>query len=158
SKEAGRDHAWLTAGECKSLLPAKVAKGERYAVPEAITDRLCRRYLIDHVRIGGEGEPRRKENVRSQDLYLTGEDGKDDTVHLRLGGAARYLTFGPENGVTDRKGREDEFRIWGVLEYRRKTGEVRRFDVVALCETGHFDEIGKKLVPLGVAFELTAAK
>jgi hypothetical protein len=158
SKEPGRDHAWLTAAEVKSLVPTKVEKGYEYAVPEAIADRLCRRYLIDLVRIGGEGGPRRRENERSRKLRLTVEDVTKDIITLRLAGEASYLSFGPECGVKDRKGREDRFRIGGVLEYDRNANGFRRVEAVALCETGHFDEIGKKLVGLGVGFELSPAK
>jgi hypothetical protein len=157
SQEPGRDFLWLTAEEKKALTPASVSKGDIIKVTAAIADRLCRRYLIDLVRIGGEGGPRNPNNVRSQELTLTVEEA-GERVRLRLEGTARYMTHGPEFGVTNREGREDVFRLRGMVEYEAKTGMVRRFDAVALCETGHYDEIGKKVTPLGIAFELTSAE
>jgi hypothetical protein len=158
SREAGRDHLWLTAEEWKRLVPPRPHVGDRLDVPAAITDRFCRRYLIDLVRIGGEGGPRRPENVREQRLTLTVTAVTADSITLGLDGSARFLTFGPENGVSELTGREDAFVLRGELRLDRKTGTFRRFDVVGLCETGHHDEIGKKTVPLGVAFTLTPAE
>src|SRR5262245_34794365 len=57
SQEPGRDFLWLKADECKALIPASPRKGDTLTVPDAVVDRLCRRYLIDLVRIGGEGGP-----------------------------------------------------------------------------------------------------
>jgi hypothetical protein len=155
SREPGRDHCWFTEAEWKSLVPEKPAVGEQAPVPAAITDRLCRRYLIDLVRIGGEGGPRRPENVVSQELTLTVEAADAREIRLRLDGLARFRTSGPEFGVTDKKGRLDEFRVLGFLRYDREKKSFTRFDAVALCPTGHHDEHGPKTTALGVAFTLT---
>ena len=48
-----------------------VKKGMKIPAPLAITDRICRRYLIDLVRIGGEGGPRNPKDVIAQELTLT---------------------------------------------------------------------------------------
>jgi hypothetical protein len=154
SKEPGRDHLWLTRVEWKSLVPAQAEAGERLTVPDPIADRLCRRYLIDLVRIGGEGGPRRPEDVLSRELVLVIEEATPAQLRLRLEGTPRFMTHGPEYGAPRKEGRKDTFQLHGIVEYDRKAGVFTRFDVVALCETGHYDEIGKKLVPLGVAFEL----
>jgi hypothetical protein len=158
SQEPGRDHLWLTAAEVKSLVPAEPRKGERYAMPAPLADRLCRRYLIDLVRIGGEGGPRRPENVLAQELWLTVEAVSAKEVRLRLTGSARFVTHGEEHGVVGRKGRVDEFELLGHLTYDRQAAAFTRFDAVALSPTGHFDQIGKKLAPLGVSFTLTPAE
>jgi hypothetical protein len=158
SQEPGRDFLWLTATEWKSLVPASARTGDLHAVPPGIVDRLCRRYLIDLVRIGGEGGPRGREQVIVQELALTVEDAGSDRIRLRLDGSARYRSRGPENGTGAKEGREDAFRLLGYLDYDVRAEQFRRFDVIALCETGHYDEIGKKLQPLGIAFELTPAK
>jgi hypothetical protein len=155
SREAGRDHLWLTEAEWRSLIPATGKQGDRVNVPGPIVDRFCRRYLIDLVRIGGEGGPRRPEDVLSQELALTVEEATPTGLRLRLNGSARFRTRGPEHGAPGKDGRVDEFRLLGFLQYDAAKRAFTRFDVVALCETGHYDEIGKKLVPLGVAFELT---
>src|SRR5262245_54384414 len=96
SQVAGPDHLWLTEAEWKSLLPARPRKGERLAVPEPLVDRICRRYLIDLVRIGGEGGPRSPATVRSQKLTLTVEDVSPESVRLRLDGSAHFATRGLE--------------------------------------------------------------
>lgn len=158
SQDAGRDFLWMTEAEWRSLVPADPKKGDRVAVPAAIVDRICRRYLIDLVRIGGEGGPRSRENVVAQELSLTVEDVTPDTLRLRLDGSASYTTRGEEHGVQSPDGRRDDFTLRGSLDYDRKGKVFRRFDVVALSDTGHYDQIGERLVPLGVAFELTDAK
>src|SRR5262249_32896205 len=119
---------------------------------------VCRRYLIDLVRVGGNGGPRRPEHVRSQEMHLTVEEVTAAKLRLRLAGEAKGVSFGPGYGVKGKAGRVDGFRLWGVVESDRRAGAFTRFDAVALSETGHYDEHGKKVMPLGVAFELTAAK
>src|SRR5438552_16676509 len=66
SREAGRDHLWLTEAEWQSLLPTPVRTGEKTDVPGPIVERICRRSLIDLVRVGGNGGPRRSEEVLSR--------------------------------------------------------------------------------------------
>jgi hypothetical protein len=154
TKEPGRDHLWLTEAEWKSLLPARAARGDRWTVPVAITDRICRRYLIDLVRIGGEGGPHRREYVLSQKLWLTVEAASAAALRLRLDGSACFATHGREHGVRGKE-RRDTFQLLGFLNYDAKKKALTRFDIVAFCPTGHFDEIGNKLVSLGVAFELS---
>src|SRR5262245_31196804 len=158
SKEPGRDHLWLTEAEWKSLVPRQLEAGERVTVPGPIADRLCRRYLIDLVRIGGEGTPRRAEDVLLRDLVLIVEEVMPAKVRLRLEGTARFVTRGREYGAPQKEGRQDTFHLRGLVVYDRKAEIFSRFDIVALCETGHYDEIGKRLVALGVAFELTRAE
>jgi hypothetical protein len=155
SQEPGRDFLWLTEPEWRSLVPARAEPGQRLAVPPALVDRICRRYLIDLVRIGGEGGPRRPDQVLGQGLTLTVLEATPGAVRLRLDGQARYRTQGPEHGAPGKEGRVDEFRLLGFLDYDAATKVLTRFDAVALSETGHFDEIGRCVLPLGVAFELT---
>jgi hypothetical protein len=154
SQEPGRDHLWLTQAEWRSLVPADPKKGARAAVPEGIVDRFCRRYLIDLVRIGGEGGPHRAQDVRAQKLSLLVDEVTAADVKLRLEGSARFVTHGREHGVPSKEGRVDAFQLLGFLRYDRQKRIFTRFDVVALSATGHYDEIGEKLLPLGVAFEL----
>jgi hypothetical protein len=92
----------------------------------------------------------------AQELTLTVEEATQKRVKLRLAGRAVYATHGPENGVPKGK-RRDTFDVLGVAEVDRATGRFQRFDAVALCETGHFDEIGRQVTPLGISFTLTPA-
>jgi hypothetical protein len=157
AQEPGRDHLWMTAEESKSLLPVQLRPGVSKAVPPKLVDRICRRYLIDLVRIGGEGGPRRREDVVSQELKITVEEKTANRIRLRLAGSTIYRTHGPEHGVPAGQ-RRDAFQVLGWAEVDRSTGAFVRFDVVAVCETGHFDEIGRKVTPLGIAFTLTPGK
>jgi hypothetical protein len=76
---------------------------------------------------------------------------------MRIEGRAIYRTRGRELGVAAGE-RRDTFSVRGLAELDRGSGQVCRFDVVALCVAGHFDEIGRQVTALGVAFALTPAK
>jgi hypothetical protein len=108
------------------------------------------------VRIGGEGGPRRRDDIVSQQLTFTVEEVTEQRVRLRLDGTAVYKTHGREHGVPAGE-RRDAFWVQGHADLDRASGRWDRFDAVALCETGHFDEIGRKVTALGIAFELTPA-
>jgi hypothetical protein len=155
SREPGRDHLWLTEAEWKSLVPARCRKGDSFAVPGPIADRICRRYLIDLVRVGGNGGPRRPEQVLSQEVGLTVTEVSSERIRLRLDGSARFVIHGPEYGAKGKEGKVDDFRLLGFLDYDARREAFTRFDMVALSETGHFDEAGQAIRPLGVAFQLT---
>jgi hypothetical protein len=155
SREAGRDFLWMTRAEWQSLVPAEPRPGQRRAVPAPLVDRVCRRYLIDLVRVGGEGGPRGRADTLHEELTLTVESADADRVRLRLDGSAAFRTHGPEHGAPGKEGRADAFRLLGFLDYEARKQAFTRFDVVALSETGHFDEAARKVLPLGVAFELT---
>jgi hypothetical protein len=93
--------------------------------------------------------------VRSRKLSLTVEHVTAVEMKLRLHGSASFVTHGPEHGVANKDGRVDAFRLLGFLRYDRGKQIFARFDAVALSATGHYDEIGEKVLPLGIAFELT---
>jgi hypothetical protein len=155
SREPARDHLWLTEAEWKSLVPARCRRGDSFAVPGPIADRICRRYLIDLVRVGGNGGPRQPERVLSQELGLTVEDVSSERIHFRLDGSARFVIHGPEYGARGKEGKVDDFQLLGYLDFDGTKQVFTRFDIVALSDTGHFDEAGRVIRPLGVAFELT---
>jgi hypothetical protein len=154
SLEAGRDFLWLTEAEWRSLVPAAAKEGDKFPLPRPLVDRFCRRYLIELVRVGGVGGARHVEDVVSEEMTLTVQEVTLRHVRLRLDGSARFKTHGEEYGAPG-KGREDVFQLLGFLTYHTGRRCFTRFDVVALSETGHYDEAGKQVLPLGVAFELT---
>jgi hypothetical protein len=157
SREPGRDHLWLSAGEWKALVPEAPRPGQRRPVPAALADRLCRRCLIDLVRVGGNGGPRRPDEVLARELRLTAEEVTPARLRLRLDGRARLATHDVGCGARGKAPKVDTFALLGYLDYDRAKKVVTRFDVVALSETGHYDEVHRKVLPLGVAFELTRA-
>jgi hypothetical protein len=158
SLEAGRDRLWLTRAECKALVPAEPRAGQRVPVPVSIADRLCRRALIDLVRVGGNGGPRAPEDVLARHLRVTVEGVSDRRIRLRLDGTARLATHDQGSGAHGREPKVDRFRFLGFLTFDRRTRTFGRFDLVAYSETGHFDEIHNRVLTLGVAFELAAGK
>jgi hypothetical protein len=158
SLEAGRDRLWLTRAECEALVPAQPRVGQRSPVPASVADRICRRALIDLVRVGGNGGPRAPEDVLARDLRLTAAGVADRVIRLRLDGMARLATHDQGSGAHGREPKVDRFRFLGFLTYDKRAGAFRRCDVVAFSETGHFDEVHNRVLPLGVAFELAAGK
>src|SRR5262249_27299011 len=61
-ERAARDHLWLTRAEWQSLVPAGAKKGQRFAMPQSIAQRILRFHLMDNTR--GEPPSWRSEEVR----------------------------------------------------------------------------------------------
>jgi hypothetical protein len=158
SFEPGRDRLWLSAAEARALLPARPEKGKSHPLPATVAERICRCYLIDLVRVGGNGGPRRPEQVLARDLRLTVEGVSGGRVRMRLHGSARVATSDAGCGGSDKKPKVDTYTFLGFVEHDGKKKAFTRFDVTALSETGHYDEIHKKVLPLGFAFELVRGK
>jgi hypothetical protein len=158
SWEPGRDHLWLTAAEARALVPVRPRKGDHMTVPQPVVDRFCRYCLIDLVRVGGNGGPRRPDEVLAKEMILTVEEVADGVIRLRLDGSARLATHDVGSGARGKEPKVDRFRLAGRASYDGRKKAFTRFDIVAFSETGHFDEIHRKVLPLGVAFELTRGK
>lgn len=156
SQEAGRDHLWLTASEVGDLLPGKIEVGSQKKVAPAVVDRISRRYLIDLVRVGGNGGPRRPEDLLGADLGVTIEGVSDSEIRIEISGSARLATHDVGSGATKEAPKVDEFELLGSARYDRSKKLFTSFQLIAYSETGHYDEIEKKLLPLGVAFELSS--
>jgi hypothetical protein len=149
---SARDHLWLTADEWKSLVPARPRKGETFAVPDRIAERILRFHLVDNTR--GEPSHWARDQVLSRRLNLTVEDVTDGRLRLRLEGAALLATkadpFKAERGF--------DARLQGHLAYDRQKKAFTRIDILAIGD--HWgrstytpgNRPGRK--PLGVAFEL----
>src|SRR5262249_8944633 len=121
-------------------------------------DRICRRYLIDLVRVGGNGGPRRPEEVFARDLHLTVEESAGGRVRLRLDGTARLATHDAGSGARGKQPKVDTVQLLGCAGYEGGKGAGRRSDAIASSETGPSDEIHNRVLPFGVAFELTAGE
>src|SRR5262245_39909099 len=80
--EPQREWLWLTAEEAQSLAPAKRRKGETYAFPPAVRQRIFLFYLYNWFTNSGGGfwGPRL---LRSGELTLTVEDTSKDVIRLR---------------------------------------------------------------------------
>jgi hypothetical protein len=147
---AARDFLWLTAGEVRSLAPAKAEPGFAYDVPKAVADRLVRFHLVDNTR----GEPPfwERSHLRRFRLTLTVVRATADGIELRLDGEAVLAT----NADPTKADRGYEAGLRGELRYLPVKQTIDRFDVVAVGEhwgEGRFTpgaRPGRSL--LGVAF------
>ncbi len=147
-----RDHLWVTAADCRALLPAEPHPGERFALPRALAERILRFHLIDNTR--GEPPMWTREQVRSHDLTLTVEEANAEGVALRLDGMALLAT----DADPARAARGYDVRLVGRLHYNATRQTWDRFDIAAVGD--HWGEgtftgnarPGRK--PLGVLFEL----
>jgi hypothetical protein len=149
---AALDHLWITAAECRALVPEKPHHGDKVPLPPAVVERILRFHLVDNTR--GEPAAWHREDIRSQDLTLTVEQAGDDGVGLRLEGSALLAT----DADLARARRGFDVRLLGHLHYDAGKKAFDRFDVVALGE--HWGDSkftpGARpgRTPLGVAFEL----
>jgi hypothetical protein len=149
---AARDHVWLTKADWESLIPRSLEKGRTDKMPERVAAKLVRYHLIDNTR--GEPEFWRPQEVRKLDVSMTTEELTDQTMRLRIEGAALLST----DLDTKRAKRGYDVALRGTLVYDVEKKAVTRFDLVAVGE--HWGEgrytpgarPGRK--PLGVAFEL----
>jgi hypothetical protein len=171
--EPQREWLWLKETEVRSLDPGNRAKGESYAFPAAIRQRIFLFYLYNWFTNSGGGYwgPRL---LRSGDLTLTVEEKTGDIVRLRLQGNALFEgligkgtephggnMFGP-NPESGQKGVPDPYEIFydarltGVLEYDVAKKKFTRFDAVALGDyRGHWGlSLKVKPVPVAFAFQL----
>jgi hypothetical protein len=158
SLEAGRDQLWLTALEAQALVPAEAREGTVHKAPDPVVDRICRTCLIDLVRVGGNGNARKADEVLSREICLRVKAVSAGEMLLEISGSARVATHDPGSGGSARDPKVDEFRFTGEALYDRSRQGLVRFDLVALSETGHYDEIAQKVLPLGIAFELTTSE
>lgn len=150
--EASRDHMWLTEAEWRSLLPAELKSGERLPLPAGIAERMLRFHLVDNTR--GEPPLWRRDEIRSRELELTVESVTPAEVRLRLEGAALLAT----DADPEKARRGYDAALLGHLVYDRRSGQFKRFDVLAIGDhwgNGPFTRGARPgRAPLGIAFEL----
>jgi len=145
---------WFTAAEWKSLIPADPKKGDTFAVPDPIKNRLFRYHLVN----GTFGLPGSwsLEQIRKGELTLTIEE-TTPVLRMRLQGTALLAT----DADLDKAQRGYDARLSGVLTYDPKQSAFTRFDIVVIgdywggdYEGGRFKRPGH--TPLGISFERVA--
>jgi hypothetical protein len=114
--------------------------------------------LIDLVRVGGNGGPRRAEDYLAGEASLTITRVSPEAVELKLAGAAKVATHDGGSGAKGNLPKIDEYSLAGTLVYERGTQRFSRIDLIAFSPTGHFDEIHNKTLPFAVTFELIPGK
>jgi hypothetical protein len=140
--EPNGDFFWLTAAECRSLIPDDPKRGARFPLPETIRTRLCRFHLVDGACcLPGFWQP---QQVYDAKFDLTVQDADASEVKLRLNGSACVGRAAP--GA--------RFGVTGYLRYDRRARRFTQFDVVALSDGFHKDVATGKPMMLGIAFEL----
>jgi hypothetical protein len=163
--QAQPDHMWLTRTEWRSLIPARPQRGEKFALPAPVADRLCRWHL-NPLFVYGEANPLERKEVRAARLTLTVVRASASTIRLRLDGFARLGKDAPAAVKPGRKACVDQWgyepRLFGWLEYDCRKQAFQRFDMVALGD--HFGRLGicdsasrPGCQPLGIAFELVTS-
>jgi len=123
---AARDHLWLTADDCKALVPADAKKGDHLDVPAQIRDRILRFHLVDNTR--GEPPHWRADQVRSRKLTLTVLEATSSVVRLRLEGSALLATKADPKEAE----RGYDVSLLGYLDCDNAKKAIVRFDMVAL--------------------------
>jgi hypothetical protein len=169
--EPQREWLWLTRDEAASLAPGTRAKGDSYAVPPAIRQRLFLFYLYNWFSNSGGGYwgPRL---LKHGELNLIVEERVGEKVRLKLEGTAHFdgligkgqpphggHMFGPhpesgQKNVPDPYEISYDARLLGIAD--TKTNKFTRFDAVALGDyRGHWGLALKvKPVPIAFAFQL----
>ena len=160
------EYLWLTAAEAKSLVPGEAVRGQSFAVPAAIVERMARFHLTPRRAMTSEGGILSKKDIQRARLNAVVDDMSGERLRLRLTGSVHTGSkFDKEKATTPNGPLGFGFAapLHGVIEYDRKARRIVRFDLVALGEVwGRWgDANGKSLfverpgsTPFGFAFEL----
>jgi hypothetical protein len=149
---AAHDHLWLTAEDCKALVPANPKKDETAPLPTQVALRLLRFNLVDNTR--GEPAAWKRQEVRSYSLLVTVTDVTPKKVILKVHGSALLTTEAEPNKAQ----RGFDVAVLATLSYDIPSQRIDRFDGVALglhWGQGTYTpgaRWGRTL--LGIAFEL----
>jgi hypothetical protein len=158
-----RSTLWLTAEECRSLIPTAPRKGDAHRVPTKLTKRIALFGLWPQSLWVVEGGwlP---DSLRKGKLELTVQEVTPRALRLRLAGEA--LLVGKNNHTREVKEGEVRYdaRLEGVIVYDRAKKSITRWDMVALGDYtgewfaedgGRWREAGPDApLRLGFSFEL----
>jgi hypothetical protein len=152
--QTARDHLWLTAAECQSIVPVTTKAGDRFSLRPAVAERILRFHLTDNTR--GEPPMWQREDIRAQQLGLTVEDATSGVVRLRLDGSVLLAN----TADVAKAGRGFAVHLLGHLAYNGARQALERFDVVAVGDhwgQGPFTRGARPgRQPLGIVFELAS--
>jgi hypothetical protein len=127
-----RSSLWLTAEECRSLVPANPQKGQTYPVSGKLAKRIWLYGLVPQSLWVVEGTwlP---DSVREGNLQITVEDVSAQTLRLRMHGSVLLVgkSGHKENGV-DKVEKRYDARLEGLLEYDQAKKKITRWDMAAL--------------------------
>ncbi len=124
AKRWNQDFVWFRKAEARSLLPARLAKGESCDVPRPLVERLVRLHLLDHVRALNYAWFKPAE-VEVAQLTATIVDVGGDGISARFDGTTRAATPAPES-----RGYESKLRGRATWDPRKEKFTV--FELVAV--------------------------
>ena len=131
-----RSSLWLTAEECRSLVPKDPKPGDTHAIAQNLTKRIClyglwpqTLWVVEH-----QWQPN---SLKNAELNLTVQEVTGDTVRMRIQGACLLSTRAglkiyPTGKIAKQVENRFDARIEGVIECNRASGAITRWDMVAL--------------------------
>ena len=129
--EWNADFAWFRKDEARQFLPSKPQKGEKYAIPEKLIQRLARFHFTDTVRAFADVYPRRC--VKEAKMTATIVDVTGKVVSLRFDG--KVLTDQDDarsTGRLRRKARRGyDAKLLGHAKFDLEKERFLSFDIVA---------------------------
>lgn len=161
-----RSSLWLSADECRSLIPDNPQPGQTHSVPAKLARRIALFGLVPQAMwvVTHNWQPN---SLREGELKLTVAENSAETVRLRLHGsvlltgkAPHYLY--PTGKVIKEVENRYDARLEGVLVYDRSQKRITRWDMTVLGDyhgTWFAGNDGWKeaaALPLGFAFEIDA--
>lgn len=162
-----RSSLWLTAEECKALVPEKLEKGQTHAVPTKLAKRIWLYGLVPQTLWVVE-ESWKADSVVHGELKVAVEEVSEQTARLRIHGtvllsAPGMLHTWPERKFIKNLENRYDARLEGVLVIDRKDGKITRWDMAALGDfsgrwfagnKGWQEATSESPLPLGFAFEV----
>ncbi|MFO0876170.1 MAG: hypothetical protein U0840_02265 [Gemmataceae bacterium] len=113
------DMVWISAAEVRRMVPATARKGDRYAVPESVIQRLARLHLVDSVL--GQTSPFQPRSVTEARLEVEITERNADEVRLALTGRTRA-----SEGT-----RSIDLRLLGRATFDPRTNRFTSFELFA---------------------------
>ena len=131
-----RSSLWLTADECKSLIPDKPATGQTHAVSAKLAKRIWLYGLVPQTLWVVE-ETWKPDSVQEGELNVTVEEVSPQSVRLRIDGSVLLTGPGvlhewPERKFIKNIENRYDARLEGVIVYDRAKQKIVRWDMTAL--------------------------
>lgn len=162
-----RSSLWLTATECRSLIPEDLRPGASCAVPAKLTRRIALYGLVPQSLwvVTHNWQP---DSLRVGELQMTVVESSPQAVRLRLHGSvlltaqAPHFLYPTGKVVKEVENRYDA-RLEGMLEYDRSQERICKWDLTALGDyqgtwfagnEGWKEATAEAPLPLGFAFEV----
>lgn len=156
-----RSSLWLTAEECRSLIPPDAKPSQSYPVPTKLAKRIWLYGLVPQTLWVVEGTWS-ADSVREGDLQCTVQEVTPKQLRIRVHGSVVLVGMSGHEGFREVEKRYDA-RLEGVIVYDRMQNRIAKWDMAALGDytgewfAGHVRWQAAKPsgpLPLAFAFEL----